>query len=89
MTSEQLYLAIGIPILFNGLLLLILFQSLSNRIGSGETRIGSLETALNKRIDDLWGAMDKRFDDLHAFLRIVMGKQEELDARVAKLEGRR
>jgi len=58
MTSEQLYLAIGIPILFNGLLLLILFQSLSNRIGSVETRIGSLETALNKRIDDLWGAMD-------------------------------
>ena len=79
MTTEQILLAIGVPIFFNGIAFTILAVTLSSRITG-------VETSLNKRIDDLAHHVDKRFDDLHAFLRVVMGKLDELDHRVTNLE---
>ena len=82
MTNEQLLLVICVPVLFNGIAIALL----GSRISSVEGRISSLENSLNKRIDDLAHHVDKRFDDLHAFLRVVMSKVDELDHRVTKLE---
>jgi hypothetical protein len=67
MTNEQLYIAIGIPIFFNALLTVIL-----------NSRIGSLETSINKRFDDmrdLWRAELRRVEEV-------------IDARLKHIEQR-
>ena len=90
MTNEQLLLVIGVPILANGIAITILAVTLSSRITGVETslnkRIDDLAHNVDKRIDDLARHVDRRFDDLHAFLRVVMGKLDELDHRVTNLE---
>ncbi len=53
MTDTQLYLAIGVPMLMNGLL----FLALNNRIGSLETRIAALEGSFTARFDLIMGKM--------------------------------
>jgi hypothetical protein len=52
-TNSQLYLAIGVPMLCNGLLTVMVYVLLSNRISS-------LEAALNRRIDEHLKALEAR-----------------------------
>lgn len=49
MSNQQLYLAVGLPILFNGLLLTIVFSYMNVRF-----------SAIEKRFDHI----DRRFDDM-------------------------
>jgi hypothetical protein len=79
-TNEQLYLAIGVPILFNGMLLTILFLA-QNR------QIDALKSEMFARID----AINQRFDDMRDLWRSELHRVEEvLDARLKHLEeGRR
>jgi hypothetical protein len=81
-TNTQLYLAIGVPMVFNAAITisLILF----------------VHTSLNRRIDDLttrmsegYAAMNQRFDDLRDLWRAKLRRVEEvLDARLKHLEER-
>jgi len=73
-TNLQLYLAIGIPMLFNATL-----------IGLVVALMNAKFTAVNARFD----AIDQRFDDMRDLWRAELRRVEEvLDARSKHLESR-
>ena len=59
MTNIQLYLAIGVPMLFNGLLILLAFYSLNSRMTGLEARMTNLENTVTMRFDLLMGRMSE------------------------------
>ena len=74
-TNEQLYLAIGIPMLFNATLIGLVVALFNSRF-----------TGIDKRFD----AVDKRFDDMRDLWRAELRRVEEvLDARLKHIEERR
>jgi hypothetical protein len=74
-TNQQLYLAIGIPMLFNASLLGILIVLVNSKFD-----------AVNTRFD----AVNKRFDDMRDLWRAELRRVEEvLDARLKHIEERR
>jgi BMFP domain-containing protein YqiC len=68
MTDQQLYLAIGIPILFNGVALTVISTLQSSRMTD-------LATSLRRELD--------------VQFKVVLGKLEELEARISRLETQR
>jgi hypothetical protein len=73
-TNEQLYLAIGIPMLFNATLIGLVVALFNSRF-----------TGIDKRFD----AVDKRFDDMRDLWRAELRRVEEvLDARLKHIEER-
>ena len=82
MTNEQLYPAVGIPLLVNVALWLAV-----------SARIGSVETGLNKRIDDT----NKRIEDMRDLLRAefhaaaagTSARLDRIDSRLEALEAER
>jgi hypothetical protein len=73
-TNQQLYLAIGIPLLFNASLVALLIALMNAKFA-----------AIENRLD----AMDKRFDDMRDLWRAELHRVEEvLDARLKHLEER-
>ena len=79
MTNAQLYLAIGVPIVFNTLVTVTLFLGLTARI-----------TSLNQRMDDGFAAINQRFDDMRDLWRAELRRVEEvMDARLKALEEHR
>ena len=78
MTNEQLYLAIGIPMLFNATLIGLVVALFNARFTGIDTRFD----AVDKRFD----AIDKRFDDMRDLWRAELRRVEEvLDARLKHL----
>lgn len=74
MTNQQLYFAIGLPVLFNGALLALAVMLFSARF-----------TAIDRRFD----AVDRRFDDMRDLWRAELRRVEEvLDARLKHIEER-
>jgi hypothetical protein len=77
-TNQQLYLAIGIPILFNATLTGLVVSLLS-------AHFNARFNAIDKRFD----AVDKRFDDMRDLWRAELRRVEEvLDARLKHIEER-
>lgn len=73
-TNQQLYLVIGIPMLFNATLIGLLVALMNSKF-----------TAVNARFN----AIDKRFDDMRDLWRAELHRVEEvLDARLKHLESR-
>jgi hypothetical protein len=73
-TNQQLYLAIGIPMLFNAALIGLV-------VGLMNAKFGGVEARFN--------AIDKRFDDMRDLWRAELHRVEEvLDARLKHLEER-
>jgi hypothetical protein len=80
-TNEQLYLAIGIPMLFNATLTGLVVALFNARF----TGVDKGFKAVDKRFD----AIDKRFDDMRDLWRAELRRVEEvLDARLKHLEER-
>jgi hypothetical protein len=78
MTNEQLYFAIGIPMLFNAGLIGIMLAYINARFSSADQRF----TAMDQKID-------RRFDELRDLWRAELRRVEEvLDARLKHLEER-
>lgn len=76
MSNEQLYLAIGIPIVLNTILTVTAYVLLS-------ARIGDLATSLDAR----FSAMNQRFDDMRDLWRAELRRVEEvIDARLKHVE---
>lgn len=74
MINQQLYLAIGIPMLFNAGLIGILLAYINAKFSG---------------VDQRFAAVDKRFDDLRDLWRAELHRVEEvLDARLKHLEAR-
>jgi hypothetical protein len=79
MTNLQLYLAIGVPMLFNALLIAVLLAHIN-------ARIDGLSASVNGRFD----GVNQRFDDMRDLWRAELRRVEEvLDARLKHLEERR
>jgi hypothetical protein len=73
-TNQQLYLAIGIPMLFNATLIGLVVALFNSRF-----------TGIDKRFD----AIDQRFDDMRDLWRAELRRVEEvLDARLKHIEER-
>ena len=77
-TNLQLYLAIGIPLVFNAAWMAIL-------VGLLNAKLDAKFSAVDARFD----AMDQRFDDMRDLWRAELHRVEEvLDARLKHLESR-
>lgn len=73
-TNQQLYLSIGIPLLFNASLVGLLLAYMNAKFDG---------------IDRCFQSIDKRFDDMRDLWRAELRRVEEvLDARLKHLEGR-
>jgi len=73
-TNEQLYIALGIPMLFNATLIGFVIAYINAKTG---------------KIEDHLHAIDKRFDDMRDLWRAELRRVEEvLDARLKHLEER-
>ena len=73
-TNQQLYLAIGIPMLFNASLIGIVVMFMNAKFDA---------------IDKRFAAIDKRFDDMRDLWRAELRRVEEvLDARLKHIEER-
>jgi len=80
-TNEQLYLAIGIPMLFNATLTGLVVALFNARF----TGIDKRFDAVDRRFD----AVDQRFDDMRDLWRAELRRVEEvLDARLKHIEER-
>jgi hypothetical protein len=81
MSNEQLYLAIGVPIFFNTVLVFLLMS-----------RISDLKDTLNQRfqaVDQRFQQVDQRFQELKELWRAELRRVEEiLDARLKPLAER-
>ena len=78
MTNQQLYLAIGIPMLFNAILIGLLIAYVNAKL-----------FGMRSYIDQRFDAIDQRFDDMRDLWRAELRRVEEApDARLKHLEGR-
>jgi hypothetical protein len=78
MTNTQLYLAIGVPILFNTAALVAVYVLLNGRI-----------VALESSLEARFAAVHQRFDDMRDLWRAELRRVEEvLDARLKHIEDR-
>jgi hypothetical protein len=77
-TNEQLYIVVGIPMLFNAALLGLVIAYINARIDK-----------LESKVDARFGGIDKRFDDMRDLWRAELRRVEEvLDARLKHIEER-
>ena len=95
-TNQQLYIAVGIPMLFNATLIglvVALFNARFIGVDKGFNAVDKGFNAVDKRfdaIDKRFDAVDKRFDDMRDLWRAELRRVEEvLDARLKHLEERR
>jgi hypothetical protein len=81
MTNIQLYLAIGIPLLGNAVLVGVLMAYINAKFEGVNQRFESV----NQRFDDI----NRRFDDMRDLWRAELHRVEEvIDARLKHLEER-
>ncbi len=81
-TNQQLYLAIGIPMLFNASLIGLV-------VALFNAKFGGVDRGFNA-IDRCFDSIDRRFDDMRDLWRAELRRVEEvLDARLKHLEDRR
>ena len=73
MTNEQLWLAIGAPMLFNGLVFIVMVTNMNARFASVENRFTSIESRL--------ASVEQRIE-------LLIGATHELDNRLSRLEER-
>jgi hypothetical protein len=82
-TNEQLYLAVGIPLLFNATLIGVLIAYVNARFSGFEGKMEARLDAVDRRFDGI----DRRFDDMRDLWRSELHRVEEvLDARLKHLE---
>ncbi len=73
-TNEQLYIVIGIPMLFNATLIGLVIAYINARFG---------------KVDSRFDGIDRRFDDMRDLWRAELRRVEEvLDARLKHIEER-
>lgn len=84
-TNEQLYILVGIPMLFNATLIGLVIAYINAKIGKVESKMDARFDAVNARFD----AINTRFDDMRDLWRAELRRVEEvLDARLKHIEER-
>jgi hypothetical protein len=85
-TNEQLYILVGVPMLFNATLLGLVIAYINAKVGRVESRMDARFDAVNTRFDGI----NTRFDDMRDLWRAELRRVEEvLDARLKHIEERR
>ena len=91
-SNEQLYVAIGIPMLFNATLIGFVIAYINARIGKVEAKSDARFEITEGRfqaMDRRFDAIDRRFDDMRDLWRAELRRVEEvLDARLKHIEER-
>ena len=88
MTNEQLYLAIGLPVLFNAVLITLLVGYIHAKFDGVNSKFGGIDARFDA-IDARFDAINRRFDDMRDLWRAELHRVEEvIDARLKHLEGR-
>ena len=91
-TNQQLYILIGVPMLFNATLIGLVIAYINAKIGRLESRFDSKFEIIGTRfeaIDRRFDAIDRRFDDMRDLWRAELRRVEEvLDARLKHIEER-
>ena len=91
-TNQQLYLAVGIPLLFNATLVAVLIAFINAKFQAMDSRFEGRFQALEARMGALevrMSALEQRFTDLRDLWRAELHRVEEvLDARLRHLEER-
>jgi len=91
-TNEQLYIALGVPLLFNATLLAFVVAFLNAKIEKVEARFDAKFDGVYGRFDAIdrrFDGIDKRFDDMRDLWRAELRRVEEvIDARLKHLEER-
>jgi nitrogen fixation-related uncharacterized protein len=87
MTNQQLYLAAGVPVVLNGVILVTILSffwaHINTRFDSVHREIDQRFEAVNRRFD----AVNQRFDDLKdAWFQALLRVEGTLDARLSHLE---
>jgi hypothetical protein len=92
MTNEQLYFAIGIPMLFNAGLIGIMLAYINAKFSGVDERFASVDqrfAEIDRRFTAMDQKIDRRFDELRDLWRAELRRVEEvLDARLKHLEER-
>jgi hypothetical protein len=85
-TNEQLYILIGVPLLFNATLTGLVLACINAKVGRVESKMDVRFDAVDARFD----AVDTRFNDMRDLWRAELRRLEEvLDARLKHIEERR
>jgi hypothetical protein len=98
-TNEQLYIIVGVPMLFNATLIGLVIAYINAKIGKVESKMDARFDAVNMRFDGVntrfegvnarFDAIDRRFDDMRDLWRAELRRVEEvLDARLKHIEER-
>ena len=102
-TNVQLYLSIGIPMLFNAALIGLLLAYMNARFDSAAESVNRRFDSVDQRFEGIhqrleiaaenvnrrFDAVDRRFDDMRDLWRAELRRVEEvLDARLKHLEER-
>jgi hypothetical protein len=94
-TNEQLYILVGIPMLFNATLIGLVMAYINAMIGKVESRFDAVDVrfeSVNVRFDAVdrrFDGIDRRFDDMRDLWRAELRRVEEvLDARLKHIEER-
>jgi hypothetical protein len=91
-TNQQLYIAVGVPMLFNAVLiglLLALIQAKFDRVDAKFDGVNSKFDAKFDSLNERFDAIDRRFDDMRDLWRAELRRVEEvLDARLKHIEER-
>jgi hypothetical protein len=84
-TNEQLYILVGVPVLFNATLIGLVIALFNAKLSKVESKIDVRFDASDRRFD----AVDRRFDDMRDLWRAELRRVEEvLDARLKHIEER-
>ncbi len=85
MTNEQLYIIVGVPMLFNATLIGLVIAYINAKIGKVEAKMDARFDGVNTRFD----GVNNRFDDMRDLWRAELRRVEEvLDARLKHIEER-
>ena len=92
-TNQQLYILVGVPMLFNATLIGLVIAYINAKVGRVESRMDARFDAVNTRFDAVntrFDAINTRFDDMRDLWRAELRRVEEvLDARLKHIEERR
>jgi hypothetical protein len=82
-------LPILIPTAFPTLMVLVAILLNQRALDKLDSSLGTRMDRLDRRMDGLEGRFDKMRDQHHSDMMMIMGRDNDLDARISKLEGKR
>ena len=87
-TNEQLYILVGVPMLFNATLIGLVIAYINAKIGRVESKFDGVNSRFDA-VEQRFDSIDRRFDDMRDLWRAELRRVEEvLDARLRHIEER-